>query len=211
MTAPDLAVLRFGGRPVPGGLAGVAVHDVAAPADVDAVSAGRFAVIGGDADLAAVLTRLLRTERLDVELAYVARRRSAATRAFGLPTGRRAARMALTGAAELVPLIRDDASSALVGRATWVGEAGLVGEAVVDDATLFDGTVAGVLVEPTGTMPGLRAAVTPGRLRPPRWVAGRAAQLGTTGAFVVRDGERSARAVRRSTFYRHVTGWSVVR
>ena len=91
MTAPDLAVLRFGGHPVPGGLAGVAVHDVAAPADVDAVSAGRFAVIGGDADLAAVLTRLLRTERLDVELAYVPRRRSAATRAFGLPTGRRAA------------------------------------------------------------------------------------------------------------------------
>ena len=33
------------------------------------------------------------------------------------------------------------------------------GEAVVDDTVLFDGEVTGVRIEPTPTMPGLRAAV----------------------------------------------------
>ncbi|MBC8092474.1 MAG: hypothetical protein H7Y15_11150, partial [Pseudonocardia sp.] len=44
----------------------------------------RIVVHGSDADLAAVLLRLLRTERLDVEVAYVARaRRSDAVAAWG--------------------------------------------------------------------------------------------------------------------------------
>jgi hypothetical protein len=54
-------------------------------------------------------------------------------------------------------------------------------------------------------MPGLRAAVL-GR-GPRRWVAGRAAQLGTDSAIVVRDGVTGPRPVRRSTFYRHTEGW----
>ena len=61
-------------------------------------------------------------------------------------------------------------------------------------------------IEPTAALPGLRARVLTGRLRPRRWVTGRAAQLGTTGALVVRDGVRAARPVRRSTFYRHTGG-----
>jgi hypothetical protein len=65
-----------------------------------------------------------------------------------------------------------------------------------------------VRVEPTEGMPGLRASVTGGRKR---WVAGRAAQLGTTGATVVRDGVPAPRIVRRSTFYRHTEGWLLVR
>jgi hypothetical protein len=40
-----------------------------------------------------------------------------------------------------------------------------------------------------------------------RWVAGRAAQLGTTGAVVLRDGVPVPRPARRSTFYRHTQGW----
>jgi hypothetical protein len=79
------------------------------------------------------------------------------------------------------------------------------GEAVVDDTTLFDGEVAAVRIEPTLAMPGLRARVTR------RWVAGRAAQLGSTGVTVVRDGVAASRAVRRSTFYRNVEGWLLVR
>lgn len=77
----------------------------------------------------------------------------------------------------------------------------LVGEGVVDDTTLFTGEVAGVRIEPTSEMPGLRAAVLSRRGRPGRWVAGRAAQLGTTGARVVRDGVDGAResSGRRST------------
>jgi len=42
-------------------------------------------------------------------------------------------------------------------------------------------------------------------------VAGRAAQLGTTGATVVRDGTDASKIVRRSTFYRHTQGWLLVR
>jgi hypothetical protein len=210
LTAPDLAILRFGGTPIPRGLAGSAVHDVATTKDVDGISAGRLAVVGTDADLAAVLTRLMRTERLDVEVAYVPQRRSPATRAYGLPTGRRAVRGARTGAARRVPLIRDDSGHVIVGFARWVGEPALHGEAVVDDTVLFDGEVPGVRVEPTGSMPGLRAAVIPGRMRRRQWVAGRAAQLGTTGAAVVRDGEAAPRAIRRSTFYRHTQGWLAV-
>jgi hypothetical protein len=207
-----IAVLRFGDRRVPRALRGVAVTTVTAPADIDATAAARRVIVAGsDADLAAVLTRLLRTDRLDVEVAYVPRRRSPATRAYGLPTGWRAARQARAGTAHRVPLIRDDGGHALVGGALWVGTTALHGEAVVDDVVLFDGEVRAVRIEPMHAQPGLRASVLSSRMRPRRWVSGRAAQLGTTGAFVVRDGERSTRSVRRATFYRHTTGWLAVR
>src|ERR1700754_216977 len=69
----------------------------------------RVVVAGTDADLAAVLTRLLRTDRLGVEVASLPARRSAATAAWGLPVGERARNLALTGTASPVPLARDDA------------------------------------------------------------------------------------------------------
>ncbi|WP_193044610.1 peptidase M50 [Mycolicibacterium baixiangningiae] len=193
--AAGVVVLRFGEHRVPRGLTGLDTVDVAGSADVDAAAAGarRLVVVGADADLATVLTRLMRTERLGVELA--------AARGF-FP------RSAVTGEARRVPLIRDDAGIAIVGSAQWRGfEQGLFGEAVVDDTTLFTGDVAGVRIEPTAEMPGLRAAVQSGRGRPQRWVAGRAAQLGTTGARVIRDGVEGPREVKRSTFYRHTEGW----
>ncbi|MGH3587871.1 MAG: hypothetical protein ACRDQ0_16270, partial [Pseudonocardia sp.] len=68
----------------------------------------RIVVSGTDADLAAVLQRLLRTERLGIEVAYLPHRRSAAAAAWGLPTGPAAARLALEGTATPVPLVRDD-------------------------------------------------------------------------------------------------------
>jgi hypothetical protein len=67
--------------------------------------------------------------------------------------------------------------------------------------------VTGVRIEPTTTMPGLRASALSGRMRQKRWVTGRAAQLGTDAALVVRDGVPVSRPVRRSTFYRHTEGW----
>lgn len=176
-----------------------------------ALQAGRIIVIGSDKDLAAVLTKLLKAEKLAVEVAFVPRRRTPATRAYGLPTGRRAARAALSRSATRVPLIRDDSGRALVGAGLWVGDTALHGEAVVDDTVLFDGEATAVRIEPIGAMPGLRAAVLSPRMRPTGWVTGRAAQLGTTGAFVIRDGDRGTRAVRRSTFYRHTEGWLAVR
>ncbi len=198
MTKTDIAVLRFRGRRIPRPLAGLRCHDGAEPAAIDAAIDGarRLVVVGRDADLATVLTRLLRTERLDVEVAHLA--------------GWRGARRAINAAAQRVPLIRDESGTVLVGSAFWLPpgeESVLHGEAVVDDAVLFDGAVTGVRIEPTGSMPGLRAAVLSGRMRPRRWVTGRAVQLGTTGARMVRDGVNAPREVRRAAFYRHITGW----
>lgn len=216
MTQEDRAVgaLLFGPRPGYGALRGIPVHPIGADTEIDAAIGPyrRLVVVGGDADLAAVLTRLLRAERLDIEVAYVPRRRTRATRIYRLPTGRRAARRAGRGRARRVTLIRDETGSVVVGRADWVppgGERAVHGEAVVDDTVLFDGEVAGVWIEPTLAMPGLRAAVAGGGWR--RWVTGRAAQLGSTGVAVLRDGVPAPRPARRSAFYRNTEGWLLVR
>jgi hypothetical protein len=166
LTTTDVVVLLFGGRRVPR-----ALRDLPVVSLDDIAVHGRAVVVGSDADLAAVLTRLLRMDRLDVEVGHVPRAWHA--------------RRARTGKAQRVPLIRDETGSVIVGGAEWRGDP-LYGEAVVDDTVLFDGEVTGVRIEPTQTMPGLRAAVL-GK-GPRRWVAGRAAQLGTDGALVVRDG-----------------------
>jgi len=201
LTASDVTVLRFGARRVPRPLADLPVVAVTSPGDVDAsAEARRVVVLGTHADLATVLTRLLRLDRLDVEVAFV-------------PRGW-AARRARSGTAKRIPLIRDETGTVLTRAAHWLppDETGTIhGEAVVDDAMLFDGEAAGVRIEPTAVLPGLRASVLPKRMRPRRWVTGRAAQLGTTGAVVVRDGVAAPRAVKRSTFYRHTEGWLAVR
>jgi hypothetical protein len=222
MSDADIAVLVFGegrarrrwrraSRPVPRPLRCLTVVD---PGDVDGALAWarRLVVIGSDADLAAVLTLLLRAGRLDVEVGYAPRRRTAAARVYRVPAGRRAARRARRGSAQRVPLIRDETGSAVVGAAHWrpTGDAQLLhGEAVVDDAVLFDGDVAGVRVEPTAALPGLRARVSGSRSR--RWLTGRAAQLGSNGVAVVRDGVAAPRTARRSTIYRNTEGWLLVK
>jgi hypothetical protein len=198
LTTSDVVVLSFGGRRVPRPLAELPVSPVANPTDVDAVlDARRLIVLGTHGDLAMVLSRLLRADRLDVEVAHV--RRPWSARRAGTATARR------------VPLIRDEAGTVLTNAALWLppGETArtVTGEAVVDDTVLFDGAVAGVRIEPTSVLPGLRARVLTGRLRPRRWVTGRAVQLGTTGTVVVRDGVTAARPARRSTFYRNTQGW----
>ncbi len=210
-----MAVLLFGKSPNYRALQGMRAHRIAGETDIDAAIGPyrRLTVVGADTDLAAVLTRLLRAERLDIEVAYVPRRRSRATRIYRLPTGCRAARRARRGSARRVTLIRDETGSVIVGRAAWVppDDARFIhGEAVVDDTTLFDGDAPGVRIEPMLGAPGLRAAVKTRGLWP-RWVTGRAAQLGSTGVAVVRDGVRVPRAARRSAFYRNIEGWLLVR
>lgn len=190
-----ITVAVFGDRRVPRGLAALPTVRIGEPAALDAAAEGarRLVVVGADADLAALLSRLMRAELLDLEVAHV--------------PGRLGARRALSGTARRVPLIRDDTGTALVGAALWLppsGAATISGEGVVDDTVLFDGEVAGVRIEPTAQLPGLRATVL-GSHR--RWVTGRAAQLGTTGARVERDSVVGTREVKRSTFYRHTTGW----
>lgn len=204
----DVALLAFD-NPLPRPLRGLTVID---PADIDAAigSARRLVVVGGDADLAAVLTQLLRAELLNVEVAYVPGRHTPATRAYRLRAGCRAARRAVGGPVQRLPLIRDETGSVIVGCAAWRPADGarlLHGEAVVDDAVLFDGDVAEATIEPTAALPGLRARVTGTR----RWLTGRAAQVGGTGIAVVRDGVAAPRPVRRSTVYRNTEGWLAVR
>lgn len=195
----DVAVLCFGERRLPGGLAALPCWRCGGSDRTrDGVGAAvrearRLVVVGTDADLAEVLTSLMRSDRLDVEVAHV--------------RGRFGGRRARTAPARRVPLIRDDTGTVLTGAALWLppeGAPALRGEAVVDDSVLFDGDVAGVRIEPTPGLPGLRATVLGTRRR---WVSGRAAQLGTTGARVVRDEVPRPREVTRSTFYRHTTGW----
>jgi hypothetical protein len=211
LTDADFAVLLFGDRRLPRALRGLAVVDVG-QLDAAAEASRRLIVVGSDADLAAVLTRLLRTERLDVEIGYLPPRRSTAARVYRLGRGWRAGRRTRRDAAHPMPLIRDETGSVIVGSAEWRPELDgrlLRGEAVIDDTVLFDGDVAGVRIEPTADLPGLRAR--PAHRRFGGWVAGRAAQLGTTGAVVVRDGAPAVRPVRRSTFYRHTQSWLLVR
>ena len=200
MTSSRIKVLVFGDRRVPRPLVALTPVRMADPAGIEPAiaNAERVAVVGSDADLAAVLTRLMRSERLDIEVAHIR----------GGPLSWLSARRAISRPARRVPLIRDDTGTALVGAASWLPPAGaetLRGEAVVDDVALFDGEATGIRIEPTPTMPGLRATLIGGPRR--RWVSGRAAQLGTTGAAVVRDGVPGRREAQRSTFYRHTTGW----
>ena len=196
MTAADVVVLLADGRRMPRSL-----RDLT-KITADAVTeCRRVVVVGSAADLAVVLTKLLRADRLDVEVAHVRRPWQA--------------RRARRGVATRTPLIRDDTGAVITEAAYWLppddGAATIRGEATVDDVALFHGEVTGVRIEPTTTVPGLRAAALSSHMRPRGWVAGRAAQLGTEAALVVRDGVPAARPVRRSTFYRHTQGWLQVR
>ncbi len=185
-------VVLFGSRRLPRALRGL---DIVGLDDI--TTARRVIVVGSHADLADVLTRLLRADRLDIEVAHVRPWRSA--------------RPARHGSARRVPLIRDETGAVITKSAYWLPPSedvvAIEGEATVDDTMLFDGQVRSVRIEPTADLPGLRASTLSHRMRPRRWVTGRAAQLGTTGATVVRDGVPGPRPVKRSTFYRHTEGW----
>ncbi|WP_254190621.1 hypothetical protein OG225_31965 [Nocardia sp. NBC_01377] len=215
-------VLRCDGVPVPIALAAVPTTQTAAvPATsvidellpvLAADSLPRLIVLGEDAALAGVLTHLMKTERLHVEIGYVPIDKTYGSRAYQTGTGNAAAKRAIEGRATETPLIRDDTGTVLVGRATITGvdDAKLEGEAYVDDTLLFTGKVRTMQISPTLYLPGVRAAVRRG-IRKRTWVEGRAAQLGTPGAVVTRDGIRTERPVPRSTFYRHHESWYLVR
>ncbi|WP_239476526.1 hypothetical protein [Nocardia arizonensis] len=215
-------VLRCDGSPVPIALSALPTTQTAAIPQTSildellpvlaADSLPRLIVLGDDAALAAVLTHLMKTERLHVEIGYVPVDKTYGSRAYQTGTGNAAAKRAIGGRATETPLIRDDTGTVLVGRAviTGVDNGKLEGEAYVDDTMLFTGKVNAMLVSPTPDLPGLRATVRKG-LRKRRWVEGRAVQLGTPGAVVTRDGVRTDRTVPRSSFYRHHESWYLVR
>jgi hypothetical protein len=180
----------------------------------------RIAVAGTDADLAAVLLRLLRTERLDVELAYLPAADSPATRAWGLPTGAAAVELATCGTAGPVPLVRDDGGGVLVGR----GEVrDLTGECYCDETLVLRGRARRLVVVPGPEGIAVRAGWSgrdpDGGLRPvPPTAArghgsarGRAVQVGGRPATVLEDGVAHPRPLPRRAWYRHTADWLLVR
>jgi hypothetical protein len=180
----------------------------------------RVVVAGTDADLAAVLTRLLRTDRLGVEVAYLPSGRSAAAAAWGLPAGGNARRLALDGTASPVPLVRDDAGGVLVGR----GEIrDVVGECYCDAILVLRGSARRLVVTPGPSGIAVRAgwsgrasdgrvrAVAPRAPRGHGSAAGRAVQVGCEPAVVLNDGVAHPREVPRWTWYRHTDDWLLVR
>ncbi|MFP5069147.1 hypothetical protein ACLFMI_05725 [Pseudonocardia nantongensis] len=163
----------------------------------------RLIVHGTDADLAAVLLRLLRRSALDTEIGYIpVARRSAVTACWGLPAAPAAAAvLARTGTARPVPLIRDDNGGVLAGR----GEIGDIhGEAYCDAVRVFHGRIPKLVVD---AGPG---GVVVHRGRGVRAATGRAIQIGSTGATPVRDGVPYSREIRRWAWYRHTEPWHLV-
>lgn len=217
----DMIVIRCGSAPVPTVLGEHPRIDVSEIPTKDEINRAltevgtrrRLLVCGTDAGLAALLTRLMRTENLDVELAYIAEDTTPATRSYGLPTGSAAAKLGVQGRAQETPLIRDETGTVLVGEATVTGPGGdvLVGEAYADDTRLFTGEVPTLTVRTSREMPGVRAtADRPRRLRRRRWHEARAVQVGTPAGLITRDGVTARRTVKRTTFYRHIEPWLLV-
>ena len=171
----------------------------------------RLVICGTDADLAAVLLRLLRTEALaTVPVGYVpVSVSSEVARLWGLPTSpSAAAEVAVSGATDRVPLVRDDAGGVLVGLGVVRP---LDGVAYCDAEVVLRGRASRLEVLPDRAL-GLMVRVVrrglPGRRV--RCAAGRAVQLGCQPTDVWRDGV-AHRTTDRWTWYRHTEDWRLAR
>lgn len=163
---------------------------------------GRLVVIGTDADLAAVVLRLLRTDRLaGVPVGFVPRgRESRVAEVWRLPSRPQdACRVALDGEVDPVPLVRDDTGGVLVGAGALRRVRGV---AYCDDDRVLRGKANRIVVLPDAEY-GLEVHITPGPLRRARVARGRAFQLGCLPTVPVSDGVAHAREVSRWTWYRH--------
>jgi hypothetical protein len=183
---------------------------------VDPLVAGlagrRLVILGTDADLAAVVLRLLRTERLaEVPVGYVPRSAdSAVARLWGLPTDpRRAFDLAVAGDPDRVPLVRDDSGGVLLG----LGELGPVrGVAYCDNERVLRGQAGRIEVSPDPAGRGLSVRVRRGLVvRRTLTATGRAFEIGCLPTRPVSDGVPHPRAVNRWTWYRHTEDLRLIR
>lgn len=180
---------------------------------IDGLLTGRILVVGDDADLAAVVLRLLRKDLLgSVEVAYATSgQRTPVTDLWDLPRGLDAVTMAAGGEVDLVPLVRDDVGGVLVG----VGYLGPVnGTVYVDEHRVLRGSAHRLRVEPDREK-GLAVTITRRRFvgvgRRPKTTLGRAVQIGSMPTTVVRDGIPYERPMDRWTFYKHTEPLRLVR
>lgn len=162
---------------------------------------GRVVVVGADADLAAVVQRLVRAERLaELTVGFVPVRPEDSTvaRLWNLPAD--ALDLALSADPVPIPVVRDDSGGVLVG----LGRIGPVaGEAYCDDQLALRGRAKAIEVTPDPL--GVCARVISGRFgRKPRTYRGRAVQIGCRPATTVTaNGVEHPRPVPRWTWYRH--------
>jgi hypothetical protein len=174
----------------------------------------RLIVAGEDADLAAVVLRLLRTDRVkDVIVGFVPTRDDSEVAAlWRLPADPgRAFDCAVRGEVDPIPLIRDDAGGVLVG----VGTLGPVrGVAYCDDDTAMRGRASRIEVtpDPEGGSGLIAHVIRVGWLgRRANTLRGRAFQLGCLPTPVITDGSTHSRPVTRWTWYRHTEDLRAVR
>lgn len=194
----------------------------------------RVVVVGTDAALSAVLTRLMRSDALWVEVAYIPLDpASPAAKNFQLTGGtlgcQEALEFALTAPAQPTPLIRNDAGLAVAGHALiadWEGGP-LIGEVIVDDTTLVhqaqapaNNAAVNTQLVPMLDAPGIAAVRFVAQRR---WfrssvvpdtelvLSGRAVQAGGIGLRVSVDGVSAKRPVDKTTFYRHLRDAQIVR
>jgi hypothetical protein len=195
---------------------GLTIHQVGRRPgkEIDGMLAGRIVVLGDDADLAAVVLRLLRRDLLpSVVVSFASPRPTAVTEIWSLPTGSRAIDMARHAEVDAVPLIRDDVGGVLVGAAQLLPIRGTV---YVDENRVLAGTAQRVLVEPDQSA-GLAVTVAKHRFlgvfgRRPQTVVGRAVEFGLApGTAIVRDGVPYPRPMNRWVFYAHTDRLRLVR
>lgn len=201
-------LLSAGFDPILAECRGLPIHVVGARPGkaIDPLLADRVLVVGDDADLNAVVLRLLRRDLLAaVDIGYAAAARTAVTGLYGLPAGPEAVGTAILGASRPVPLARNDSGGVLVGRAELAPVTGTL----YVDAERVPGGAAMVLVEPEPTR-GLAVTVRRRRNRLRRRIhttyTGRAVEFGIvagSGTTITFDGIRHPREVNRWVFYRH--------
>ncbi|TVT23538.1 hypothetical protein FNH06_09970 [Amycolatopsis acidiphila] len=196
---------------------GLTVHRVGerpGKAEVDdLLDADPLIVAGTDADLAAVVLRLLRKEKLaSTRVGYVpADPASEVAALWGLPTDPvRALALAIQGEVDPVPLLRDDNGGVLVGRGTF---GAIRGVAYCDDDLALRGTARSVEVSPDSEGgSGLTVRVVKGLVfKRPVTLSGRAFQLGCIPTRPTSDGVPFPRAITRWTWYRHTEDLRLVR
>jgi hypothetical protein len=178
----------------------------------DGPAPDRLVVAGSDADLAAVVLRLLRTERLaEVAVAFLpSDPNSVVADTWALPTDpATAAALARYGEPDRVPLVRDDAGGVLLGRGELRPIRGVV---YCDDQLVLRGQASRLVVTPAAPVGVEVRAVRFGLLgRRVRAALGRAVQVGCLATTVVVDGVPQPRPVSRWTWYKHTEDLRLVR
>jgi hypothetical protein len=167
----------------------------------------RVVVHGTDADLASVVLRLMRTERVEelmVGFVPLDRKQSQVAQVWGLPID--GVDLALTGSERALPLVKDDNGGVLMGLGVVAPATGTV---YCDDQVALRGDASRIEVTPGPS--GVSVKVVRGRLRRPTTFEGRAVQFGVDGTRPVLDGVEYPRPVTRWTWYRHTEDLRAIR